>query len=69
MSNYTIIIRQINTSGNEGIWDQFHTDNQEIGRAWITNNMHALNTDGTGSKVQTVGNGRVPVICQVFENN
>jgi len=69
MSNYTIIIRQINTSGNEGIWDQFHTDNADDGRAWIVKNMHALNTDGTCPKVQTVGNGRVPVICEVFKNN
>lgn len=68
-TNYKIIIRQINTAGIEGIWDQFNTTDAEKGRAWIVKNMHALNTDGTCPKVQTVGNGRVPVICEVFKND
>ena len=69
MSKYSIVIRQINTTGNEGIWDQLHTDDAEAGRAWIVKNMQALNTDGTCPKVQTVGNGRVPVTCEVFRND
>ena len=67
-SKFTIVIRQYDTQGADGIWDTFHTSDAETGRAWIVENMHALNTDGTCPKVQTVGRGRVPVICQVFRN-
>ena len=63
MTHYTIIVRQLNTTGAEGIYDTFHTTNSQAGRDWLTKTMHSLH-DG----IQTVGLGKVPAIAQVFKN-
>jgi len=60
--HYQIIVRQVYTSGMEGIYETFYTRDEQEGRDWLTKTMHSLH-DG----IQTVGLGRVPAVAQVYK--
>ena len=66
MFNYTIIIRQLNSSGAEGIYETFHTTDEQAGRRFLADTMAELSKTDGFPLIKTIG-GLVPVISQVFK--